>query len=37
MGGAHDDYVMALGIALMVKNERGIKNHAKIIRMPAFA
>ena len=37
MGGAHDDYVMALGIALMVKNERGIRNHAKIIRMPAFA
>jgi len=28
---------MALGIALMVKNERGIRNHAKIIRMPAFA
>ena len=37
MGGAHDDYVMALGIALMVKNERGIVNNAKIIRMPAFA
>ena len=37
MGGAHDDYVMALGIALMVKNERGIVNNAKIIRLPAFA
>ena len=37
MGGAHDDYVIALGIALMVKNERGIVNNAKIIRLPAFA
>jgi hypothetical protein len=34
MGGAHDDYVIALGIALMVKNERGIVNNAKIIRLP---
>ena len=37
MGGAHDDYVMALGVALMVKNEKSITNHAKIIRLPAFA
>tara|TARA_R100000808_G_scaffold3842_1_gene13145 strand:+ start:481 stop:2022 length:1542 start_codon:yes stop_codon:yes gene_type:complete len=37
MGGAHDDYVMALGIALMLKNEKGINNHGKIIRLPAFA
>ena len=37
MGGAHDDYVMALGIALMCKKNRGIQSHGKIIRLPAFA
>jgi len=37
MGGSHDDYVMALGIALMCKKNRGITNHGKIIRLPAFA
>ena len=37
MGGAHDDYVMALGIALMVKQDRGIFTHNKIIRLPALA
>ena len=37
MGGAHDDYVIALGIALMVKQDRGIYTHNKIIRLPALA
>lgn len=37
MGGTHDDYVMALGIAIMVKTDRGIGGSGKIIRMPAFA
>ena len=37
MGGAHDDYVMALGIALMCKTEKGMTNHNKIIRLPALA
>ena len=33
----NDDYVIALGIALMVKQDRGINTHNKIIRLPAFA
>jgi len=37
MGGAHDDYVMALGIALMCKEEKGMVSNGKIIRLPAFA
>ena len=37
MGGAHDDYVMALGVALMVKDERSIGGRGKIIQMPMLA
>ena len=37
MGGAHDDYVMALGISLMCKEEKGMVSNGKIIRLPAFA
>jgi len=38
MGGAHDDYVMALGIALMVKDDMGMAGGTgKIIQMPALA
>ena len=38
MGGTHDDYVMALGVALMVRYDRGIINTTgKIIQMPMLA
>ena len=35
MGGAHDDYGMALGIALMVRYERGIiGGRGKVVPLP---
>ncbi|MAH45728.1 hypothetical protein CMI37_07850, partial [Candidatus Pacearchaeota archaeon] len=38
MGGTHDDYVMALGVALMVRYDRGIINTTgKVIQMPMLA
>ena len=36
MGGAHDDYVMALGVALMVRSEKGIINNRNIVPLPAL-
>ena len=36
MGGAHDDYVMALGVALMVRSEKGIINNHNIVPLPAL-
>jgi len=38
MGGTHDDYVMALGVALMVRYDRGISlSRGKVVSLPMLA